>query len=178
MRRLAAALVLVTLLPALVGAVTTRPLSIGELTTVADTIVVGRVSGAEAETGAAGTIHTRVALDVEQVLKGRARAGAPITIVQPGGDVGGVTATVADAPTFEPGERVLVFLTRRPDGTLRVAHLFQGKFSVESNPTTRQPQAVRRAPDTHAVMDAVSLADALALVRASLPGGRGEDRRD
>ena len=178
MRRLVVALVLVTWLPALAAAVTTRPLSISELTTVADTIVVGRVRGAEAETSSAGAIRTRIALDVEQVLKGRARAGAPITIIEPGGNVGGVTATVADAPTFAPGERVLVFLTRRPDGSLHVAHLFQGKFSVESNPTTRQPQAVRRAPDTHAVMDAVSLADALALVRASLPGGRGEDRRD
>ena len=176
MRRLVIALVLVSLAPAFALAVTSRPLSISELTTVADTIVLGRVSAARSETDAGGAILTRIALDVEQVLKGR--AGSLITIVEPGGDVGGVVATVAGAPTFAAGERVLVFLTRRPDGTLRVAHLFQGKFSVESNPTTRQPQAVRRAPDTHAVMDAVPLADALALVRASLPGGRGDGRRD
>jgi hypothetical protein len=91
--------------------------------------------------------------------------------------VGGVAATIADAPTFAAGERVLVFLTRRPDGALRVAHLYQGKFTIETDPTTSRPQAVRRAPDTRAVLDAVALDDALALVRAALPSPPGEGRR-
>jgi hypothetical protein len=133
--------------------------------------VVGRVGAARSEAATAGPI-TRIQLDVEKMLKGT--PAAALTIVQPGGEAGGVAASVAGAPTFVTGERVLMFLTRRPDGALRVAHLYQGKFSIEADP----PQAVRRLPDTQAVLDAVSLADALALVRAALPAVRNEGRRE
>jgi hypothetical protein len=37
------------------------------------------------------------------------------------------------------GERVLLFLTRNPDGSLRVLNLYQGKFSVVQNAQTGEP---------------------------------------
>ena len=148
-----------------------RPLSIRELTAIADTIALGRVARMESERSASGAdIVTRVHLDVEQLLKG-APASA-LTIVQPGGEAGGIAGVVAGAPTFAAAERVLVFLTRRPDGALRVAHLAQGKFTIETDAAGTSPQAVRRAPDTAAVVDALPLADALALVRSALPASR------
>lgn len=153
------------------SALATRPLSIRELTTAADTIVIGRVAAVRGEAAAAGPI-TRVDLDVEQPLKGV--PGPALTILQSGGEAAGVASSVAGAATFVAGERVLMFLTRRPDGALRVAHLYQGKFSIEADP----PQAVRRLPDTQAVLDAMPLADALAVVRSALPATSGPGRRE
>jgi hypothetical protein len=153
-----------------------RPLSIRELTIAADTVVLGRVATAPSDRASPGTtLVTRIQLDVEQVLKGP--AANVVTVVQPGGDAGGVVATVAGAPNFAPGERVLVFLSRRPDGDLRVAHLYQGKFSIEPDAATGGLRAVRREPDTRAVLDTVPLSDALALVRAALPPASGDGRR-
>ena len=166
---LALAFLLLTHAPAVAGGLVARPLSIRELTATADTIVVGRIGSARSHATGSGP-ETHVQVDVEQVLKGA--PAAPLTIVQPGGDAGGVAGVVAGAPTFATGERVLLFLTRRSDGALRVAHLYQGKFTIEADP----PQAVRRLPDTHAVLDQVPLADALAMVRAALPAP-GERRR-
>jgi hypothetical protein len=40
---------------------------------------------------------------------------------------------VFGAPTFEPGARVLLFLTTRPDGSLRTNQLAQGKFDIETD---------------------------------------------
>jgi hypothetical protein len=157
--------------PTATGALATRPLSIRELTAAADTIVVGRVAAVRSEAAAAGPI-TRIDVDVEQPLKGQ--PAASLTIVQPGGEAAGVASRVAGVPTFVAGERVLMFLTRRPDGALRVAHLYQGKFSIEADP----PQAVRRLPDSQAVLDAMPLDDALAVVRAALPATRGQGRRE
>lgn len=160
---------------ALAAPLASRPLSIRELTLAADTVVIGRIGSTRGETSADGSaIVTRVLVDVEQALKGS--PGPALTIVQPGGESGGVVATVAGGPTFAPGERVLLFLSRRPDGALRVAHVHQGKFSIEPDPATGQPAAVRRVPGTSEVVDNVPLAEALALVRAALPSPRGEGR--
>jgi len=153
-----------------------RPLSIRELTATADTIAVGRVGAIESERTPGGLdLATRIRLDVEQVLKGA--PAAALTIVQSGGEAGGVAGTVAGAPTFRSGEHVLVFLSRRPDGALRVAHLAQGKFTIETDAGTA-PRAVRRAPDTASVIDALPLADALALVRSALAAPGEQQRRE
>lgn len=152
-----------------------RPLSIRELALMADTVVIGRIAllRPDAGTTEAG-IATRIVVDVEQVLKGT--AGPAVTLVQPGGERGGVVATVGGAPSFTAGEHVLLFLTRRPDGALRVAHLYQGKFSIEADPATGASRVLRRVPDTNEVVDAVPLTDALALVRAALTPPRGNGR--
>lgn len=152
--------------------VASRPLSIRELAVIADTVVIGRIAAIrpEAATPEPGIV-TRIPVDVDQVLKGS--AGAALILVQAGGERGGVAATIGGAPAFAAGEQVLLFLTRRPDGALRVAHLYQGKFSIEADPSTGASRVVRRVPDTGAVVDALPLTDALALVRAALaaPGG-------
>jgi hypothetical protein len=165
MRRLLVALLLIA--PGVAGASAPQPLTIAELSRLADTIVVGRVGAAPG--------GGPVALDVEQVLKGT--PPSPLAIAPPGPVARGIVTEVAGAPTFAAGERVLVFLTRRPDASLRVAHLFQGKFSIEPDPVTHIPHAVRRVPDTHAVLDRLPLADALAQVRAALPAPRPEGRQ-
>ena len=44
------------------------------------------------------------------------------------------------------GERVLLFLTTRRDGTLRVAHLYLGKFSIQTDVLTGEAIAQRDTP--------------------------------
>src|SRR5207244_5219996 len=69
-------------------------------------------------------IFTVITLDVRDSLKGEIPLG-PLTIRQLGGRVAGMQAWVEGSPEFTVGERVLVFLSRNADGTLRVAHLYQ-----------------------------------------------------
>src|SRR2546425_2584999 len=85
---------------------------------------------------------TVITLDVRDSLKGEIPLG-PLTIRQLGGRVGGMHAWIQGSPEFTVGERVLVFLSRNADGTLRVAHLYQGKFSIVTDLPTGASHAVR-----------------------------------
>jgi hypothetical protein len=102
----------------------------------ASTIVLGQVTSIDSHWYAAKTqIHTHVGVRVEEVLKGELRE-IEITVNQLGGTVGGLRSWIFGSPEFVLGERVLLFLTANPDGTLRVLSLYQGKFSVVQNSTT------------------------------------------
>jgi hypothetical protein len=93
------------------------PPSIEQLTRRAEVVVLGEVSSTAGEWDAARTnIYTRVALIVTEVLKGP--AAPSLTFTQLGGRVGGESSAVGGAAKFQPGERVLDFLARRPDGSL------------------------------------------------------------
>ena len=93
-------------------------------------IVVGQVKTIESFSDPQeGRIFTLITLTVAEVLKGEVSV-TELTIKQPGGTVGGVHTWVFGSPEFTPGEQVLLFLTCNDDGTLRVAHLYQGKFSI------------------------------------------------
>lgn len=67
-------------------------------------------------------------VQVERVLKGFV-AGSTV-VVRLAGGVGpdGVGLRVWGSPRFQPGERVLLFLVPRPDGTYGVLHLMLGAF--------------------------------------------------
>src|SRR5262249_39366122 len=47
------------------------------------------------------------------------------------------------------GERVILFLDTRPDGSLRVHEMFLGKFSIVEDPKTGKLVAARSAPFAH-----------------------------
>jgi hypothetical protein len=66
-----------------------------------------------------------------------------VTIRQPGGRVGALESWVDGGPEFHVGEKALLFLRVAPDGTLRVAHLHQGKFRVILDPETGIEVGVR-----------------------------------
>jgi hypothetical protein len=57
--------------------------------------------------------------------------------------VGGFGSWVQGSPEFDVGERVLVFLTEQADGSLRVAHLYLGKYAVVTDIDTGEELAVR-----------------------------------
>lgn len=105
-------------------------LTLEQLSAEADDIVVGKVTGAASYEEGGGAICTLVTLAVEQTIKGEDKGELDIRIA--GGEVGGRSLWVEDAPSFRAGERVVVFLAA-DDGILGVLGGFQGKFSVDDN---------------------------------------------
>ena len=78
----------------------------------------------------AGRPVTDYLVEVERVVKGF-YGGSRLTVRLPGGllpDGGGLH--VYGAPRFDAGERALLFLKPRPDGTYAVLHLMQGAFHL------------------------------------------------
>jgi hypothetical protein len=105
----------------------------------ASTIALGQVTGIEGHWYAAKKqIYTHIRIRVEEVLKGELPE-IEVTLNQLGGTVRGIRSWIFGSPEFVLGERVLLFLTRNPDGTLRVLNLYQGKFSVVQNAETGEP---------------------------------------
>ncbi len=66
---------------------------------------------------------------VEKVLKGAMASGFRITVRVPGGArADGVALRIWGAPRFGQGERALLFLSPRMDGTYEILHLMLGAF--------------------------------------------------
>jgi hypothetical protein len=138
-RALRRAVPLLTLLAALLWAgpaiaTVVVPLPDDELAAQADAIVLGRVTRITSHWDPhQARIFTTIDIAVEEVLKGEVAEDA-VTLTQQGGTVGGVDAWLHGNPEFHRGEKVVVFITEAADGTLRVTHLYQGKFSVSVDP--------------------------------------------
>lgn len=164
------ALILLGLLAAASPVWAAQPLaapSIEQLAQHADIVVIGEVRSAAGEWAAGrSSIQTRVTLTVAELLKGI--APGPLTFTQLGGRVGNEASAIGGGPGFQPGERVLVFLTRRPDGSLRLADLIYGKFEIVRDAATGRDQAVRTTGAVGA--DQVDLDQVRTLVRRSLGG--------
>jgi hypothetical protein len=111
------------------GATTLLKMGFGDLVREADQIVVGTVASVQGEwDDSFRFIHTNVTLAVERSLRGM--APSEIVLRTPGGEVGGEAQRAVGAATFEPGEKVLVFLTREEDGALAVLGWLQGKSRI------------------------------------------------
>lgn len=76
-----------------------------------------------------GRIWTETQLAIEQTLKGS--AAATITIREIGGELDGRITKIFGAPSYEPGRRVMAFLTPTPRGDYQTMDLFAGKFAEE-----------------------------------------------
>ena len=127
------------------GATVVVPMADRDLAASAVAVVIGDVTAIESHWDPSDQqISTYVTVDVSEVLRGDVGTG-PLTLRQMGGRVGGVEAWVDGSPEFAVGERVLLFLRTNPDGTLRVAHLHQGRFSVLSDAYSGQAYAHRPA---------------------------------
>jgi len=89
-------------------------------------------------------IWTYVALEVHEVLAGSALVkGARMTIVTPGGEVGGYAQHVPGAPAFRAGEEVVVFCERTRAG-LQAHTLAMGRFDIERGGPEPIARSVRR----------------------------------
>jgi hypothetical protein len=118
----------------------------GLLTEQARLIVIGEVIDISSHWDPGqGQILTDITVRLDEVLKG-AIPTPELTIRQLGGKVGDVESRVEGSPEFRLGERVLLFLTTRGDGTLRTAHLYLGKFSILTDLHTGERFARRQTP--------------------------------
>jgi hypothetical protein len=114
-----------------------------EMAEDADAVITGHVTRIESHWDAGqAQVFTTIAIAVDDVLKGTVD-DPEIEVVQPGGMVGGLGSWLYGSPQFEVGERVLVFLTEQPDGSVRVTHLYLGKYSIVGDIETGEELAVR-----------------------------------
>lgn len=67
-------------------------------------------------------------MTVERVLKGSVGESSILVRVPGGRAANGMELKIWGAPTFVEGERALLFLDRRADGTYRILHLMLGAF--------------------------------------------------
>jgi hypothetical protein len=105
-------------------------LTIEELTARANSILVGEVTDIACYREGEGNIYTRVTLSVEQTIKGETKEVVNLRV--PGGELNGQAMWVEDAPSFQLGERAVVFLDKG-EGIFTVVGGFQGKFTIDKN---------------------------------------------
>jgi len=96
-------------------------------------IVVGQVLSIRTTTESAARIETQIDLVAETQVKGV--VSQTLTLMIPGGAARGVRRVVFGVPQFFRGERVLLFLRTRGDGSLTVTGLAMGKYSIVSADT-------------------------------------------
>jgi len=105
-------------------------LSDEQLITSSRCIVIGEVTSVIAQWDSNHrSINTYVRVSIERVLKGQFQ-NDHFVFKQIGGKVGDESALIYGAPEYTTGKRVLLFLDTAYDGTLRIAHLFQGKYDI------------------------------------------------
>lgn len=108
--------------------------SIEELTSEADSILIGKVENIESRWNEERTlIYTYVTISVKQhtrTLSGMAEAKEVIVRVR-GGEVRNIGLRVSDTPEFREGEEVFLFLKRVKLSLFSVTGLFQGKYTIE-----------------------------------------------
>ena len=118
------------LLVCVAGATSVIQLSFEELVDRSESIVSGRVTRSWADWDSEHKfIWTHYEVAVSAVHKGA--PGATVVVSELGGAVDGQAMTVAGTVTYEPGENVLIFLTRVPNGYLRTTGWGQGKYTVD-----------------------------------------------
>lgn len=102
----------------------------------ADLIVEGTVvrveSGLDREND---TVATYITLDVATVHRGPASL-RQVILREPGGTFDGVVNVLDAVPVYQVGEQVVAFLERTPDGALRTAGMFFGKYVLSDDGRT------------------------------------------
>lgn len=144
-------------------AMTYRPISDENLVAASALVVVADVEATRGARLDDGRIVTQSELQIVTGLKGGV-AGGRIRVTEPGGRVGDVTVRIPGVPQFAAGERTLVFLRERADGTLGTTALALAKYTVT---TGARPRARRLEP----TVDDRALDDFAARVRALAGAG-------
>jgi len=140
--------------------------TIEQLARQADVVAIGEVASAVGEwTPGHTAIQTRITLTATELLKG-APPSPRTTFTHLGGRVGDEATAIGGGPEFHPGERVLVFLSRRADGSLRLTDLSYARFVIVRDAATGRDHAIRATGAQGA--DRVDLDQVRMLVRRAL----------
>ena len=131
-------------------------LTLGELVSNAEWIIIGTVSGQKSEWNADRTnIQTVVSINVQEWVKGRPFSTGPdgkntsdplscssnksVSLTVPGGTVGETWQWVEDTPVFRDGEKALVFIDSGAEGIYSVAGSVQGKYTIVNDRVSFSP---------------------------------------
>jgi hypothetical protein len=146
------------------GATSVIPLSFDELVDGSESIVSGEVTRSWADWDAEHKfIWTHYEVAVSAVHKGK--PGTTVVVSEVGGVVGDRAMTVAGTVAYQAGEKVMIFLTRVPNGYLRTTGWSQGKYGVDDKGTLRAGSSLR-AGTSIASLEGMSTAEVHALVAA------------
>jgi hypothetical protein len=160
-------LLAVTAFPHTSTATSVRQMSDAELVRSSSSIIEGRVTGVRSEWNTGRTqIHTIVTIRVANSLKGSAAAGEQVVLRLLGGRVGDTVAELVGGPQFTVDEDVIVFLDSGAVDLMPVTGLFQGKFTVATDPNS----GVRMVSGRPATRDA--FVGDIARIVTSQEGGR------
>jgi hypothetical protein len=111
------------------------PADLDELARSARAIVYGRVTSVRVElAGDRRHVDTLVSLEASSYLKGD--FGPQVTFRVPGGAIGRYRSVIVGAPTFAPGDEVVLFLGARGPSVPYVLGLSQGVFRVARDERT------------------------------------------
>lgn len=105
-------------------------LTLDDLATRADLVLLGEAVDVASHKDANGSIYTMVTFSVEQIFKGGTTNDVAVRV--PGGELDGQIQLVEDASSFQLGERAVVFL-EKGEGIFHVFGGFQGKFTIDKN---------------------------------------------
>jgi hypothetical protein len=113
-------------------------LEVEELARNSSDIFHGQIVSTETYWNAEHTrIYTAARVRINETLKGAAKRGDTIKVVQLGGEKDGVRMDYAGRPEFVVGESAVLFTTRSRAGELTVVALKQGKMRVEGQTVIR-----------------------------------------
>ena len=110
------------------------PMSFAEMVSAADTVVVAEAIDSRTEwvaTGSSRAIVTRVTFRVTDTFKGVARLLLPLEFL--GGTVGNIRQEVSGVPTFDIGDRAVLFVSGARTASPIVGHM-QGRFPINTAP--------------------------------------------
>jgi len=110
-------------------ATTVAKMSLEQLVHRADLIVQGRVQSVHSQWDEQRRlVFTYASIRVDEPLKGERRQS--VLIRQVGGSFGSIEMSVAGAPQFKNGQRLLVFLKRQDATTFQVVGMNQGLYRI------------------------------------------------
>ena len=113
-------------------------LEVEELTRNSSDVFHGQTVSTEIYWNAEHTrIYTSASVRINETLKGSAKRGDVVKVVQLGGEKDGVMIDYAGRPEFAVGESVVLFTTRTRAGELTIVALKQGKMRVEGQTVIR-----------------------------------------
>ena len=113
------------------GATIVPNLSFEEITDHSELIVSGQITRSWTDWDSQ---HRYIWTHYELAVSARHKGASAATIIvsEPGGVVGIEGLAVAGAVGYQPGEHVLIFLQRMPNGYLRTTGWSQGKYDVDA----------------------------------------------
>lgn len=134
---LAASLALTTGLLSEANATSMTRLSHEQLVDAADMIVRGTVTEVWTESNENGNIWTRAQIEVQYVLKGDVATDV-LVLDQPGGEWSNIASRVSGTARFSVGEEAYFFVEHLRNGRDTPLGWYQGKFTVQFDPYSRQ----------------------------------------